>query len=60
MRDAIADILGEFTPWLDPDTGQLICLDWEYIVSAVVFCMCLWFVFCMIRTLLCGVMSRRW
>lgn len=60
MRDAIADILGEFQPVIDPNTGELICLDWEYLVSAVVFIVCLWFVFCMIRTFLCGVMNRRW
>ena len=33
MRDAIADILGEFQPVLDPNTGELICLDWEYLVA---------------------------
>lgn len=60
MRDAIAAILGEFEPYTDSVTGEFICLDWEYIVSAVVFCICLWWVFCMIRTFLCGVMSRRW
>ena len=60
MRDAIHDILGDFQPVIDSNTGEFICLDWEYIVSAAVFIICLWFCFCMIRTLLCGVMNRRW
>ena len=60
MRVALAGILGTFDPIWDPDTGEFICLDWEYLVSAAVFLLCLWFVFTMIRTFLCGVMNRRW
>lgn len=57
MRDAIAAILGEYTPLAG---GGIAGIDYEYIVSAVVFCICLWFTFSFIRTFLCGVMNRRW
>ena len=56
MRDALAAILGEYTP-----TGNGIAnVDYEYIFSGFVFCICLWFTFSFIRTLLCGVMNKRW
>lgn len=56
MRDAIAVILGEYTP-----TGNGIAnIDYEYIISGIVFCICLWFVFSFLKSIFCGIMSRRW
>lgn len=56
MRDALIDILGEYNPSGDYFGGA----DWEFIATAVVFCICLWFTFSFIRTFFCGIMNRRY
>lgn len=56
FRTALHGILGTYTP-----TGSDIAnMDWEYIFCGAVFLLCLWFVFSYLRTVIAGIMSRRW
>lgn len=56
IKIILADILGTYSP-----SGSGIAeMDWEYIASAAVFIVFLWFTFSFIRTFFCGVMNRRW
>lgn len=56
MRAALEQVIGQYTP-----TGADIAgMDWEYIVCAVIFIMFLWFTLSYLRTVICGIMSRRW
>ena len=56
MRQALIDIIGNYSPSGTDIAG----MDWEFIATAAVFLVCLWFTFSFIRTFFCGVMNRRW
>ena len=56
MRESLAAILGEYTP---SGTG-IAGVDYEYIFAGIVFCICLYYTFSILKSIFCCLMSRRW
>lgn len=52
MRDLIIEIFGEYTPVLDPVTGNVAAglagVDWPYVAGIGVFCIVLWSFFAIV------------
>lgn len=56
MRAALQAILGQYTP----SGSDIAGVDWEYIACAAVFILFLWFCLSYLKTVIAGIMSRRW
>ena len=56
FKDAIVAVLGNYSP---SGTG-IAGVDFEFVAAAVMFGICLWFMFSFIRTFFCGLLNKRW
>lgn len=56
MRQTLEDLIGTYTP---SGTG-IAGVDYEYIVCAVIFVLFLWFTLSYLKTIIAGLLSRRW
>ena len=56
IKDTIVQLIGSYSPGGD----SISHIDFEWIVAACAFLICLWYVFSLLRTFFCGIMNKRW
>lgn len=56
FKDAIISVIGTYTPSGSGISG----VDFEFIAAVVMFGICLWFTFSLLRTFFCGLLNKRW
>ena len=56
IKDMLADLIGTYVPLGTGFSG----IDFEYIFSGIIFCICLIYTFKFMYGFFCGLMNRRW